>query len=257
MEHSDVGSSTELPLHAGFDFGAIQDVIGKADLNPAELQIPAPSKVPVPHIPPPSHRSESAPLPEVDSPLSTPRVRSSLDLPVTNDYPAAIAGPSSSIDARDDLASSFSRALSLNNLRDERENDMTSLSGKTPTAAGYTQSIPSLSFGSSDGSVWPGQTTSYENSPFGDRSHFNGSGTALRSENPFTLGGTQGGSMYSSPLSGNPFAPQETTGLSFGGMDGSITPTPTSRRDPWDIPSPMFGGGKKSASTLNLNPWQS
>lgn len=257
-EQGDVGSATNIPLHAGFDFNAIKEVLGKADLNPDELQIPATSKVTVPHIPPPSHRSESVPLPEAESPASTPRVRSSLDLPNVNDHTISIADPSTS----DEFTSSFSRSLSLNNLRDERESDMTSFSGRTPTVASYTQPVPSLSFGSPDGTVWPSQTTSsYESNPFSgfsDRSLYNGSSTALRSENPFSLGGgSMTGLNVSSPLSGNPFAPIEGASLSFGGVDGSITATPTSRldRDPWDVPSPMFG--KKSASTLNLNPWES
>ncbi|CAL1694697.1 unnamed protein product [Somion occarium] len=258
MDDGDVGSPSNIPLRAGFDFSAIKEVLGKADLTPAELQVPAPNKFNAPYIPPPTHRSESAPPPGPGLPVATPRVQSSFDLPSTNDHLGPVA--SAHTNTHDDLTSSLSRSLSLTDLRDETENDMTSLGSKTPTSSAYTQTAPS---------VWPEELTpSYGSasfSSFHDRSPPYGTGISMRSGDAFPFGSEQAAQssdgLYSSPLlSGNPFAPPDTAALSFGGVDGSISlsPSPKVERDPWDIAPPMFGSGsKKSASTLNLNPWQS
>jgi len=52
-------SSTDIPKHAGFDLNAMQEIIGEAKLNHKELQVQKPT---VPPTPPPTQRSESAPM---------------------------------------------------------------------------------------------------------------------------------------------------------------------------------------------------
>ncbi|KAF7317927.1 DUF726-domain-containing protein [Mycena kentingensis (nom. inval.)] len=39
---ADAGES-KVPIHAGFDFAAIEDVLGKAELNPEDLKVPEPN----------------------------------------------------------------------------------------------------------------------------------------------------------------------------------------------------------------------
>lgn len=262
-------SNPELPKYAGFDLKAIQEVVGTSATHPEEQQIPAP--VPIRIAPPtadaPTHRSESVPLGAVtESPSATPRARSSLDLPGLSDNTEPIAGPSTTTSYRD-LSSNFSRSMSLNSLRDESAEDMTSPYSKTPSINDYgVQPPPTLSFAGADGSVsslWPAspeKTPSYSSFSSSERpsySSFQIPEASFGTGNGFNSFGSRSPSLFAAP---------DSAGMSFGGMDGSITLSPspqTVERDPWDIPSPSFGEGnslrsKKSpatASTLNLNPW--
>ncbi len=247
---------SHLPKHAGFDFSAIKDVIGKADLNPGELQVPAPNRFHAPPIPPPTLRSESAPppIPEPSSP--SPKPRSSLDM---HDQP--VAGPSSS---RSDLSSTLARSMSLDNVHAEADDaeELTSVNAITPHARHEFQSFaapPSLSFGSNDGSVWPAE-------PEGTRTPFGTSALGSFRERPtFTASSPSGFTPYGMSRTQDYFALPDSASMSFAGADGSITfsssPSRTEPPDPWDIPSSSFGGynAKKSSNTLNgnLNPWQS
>ncbi|KAI0783157.1 DUF726-domain-containing protein [Abortiporus biennis] len=249
-------STPDLPIHAGFDFRAIKEVLGNTDLKAEEMKMPSPHPFHVPTIPPPTQRSESAPppVPETPSPERTPTSRLSMDLPPLPENVEPIAGPSNS---RHDLNSSFSRSLSLNNIRAEPE-DVTSLgpaeNGSFSSTSTLTERAPTLSFGTSDGSLWPAPSEASDPfSNFHDRSlsSFSRPNDPFKSNNPF----------IPSTLSNNSFVTPEPAGLSFGGVDGSITFSPVTRpeRDPWNLPTPYGtnSAGKKSASTLNLNPWDS
>ncbi len=263
-DDGDLGSS-ELPAHAGFDFAAIKEAIGKSDLRPEELQVPQ-SRFPPLSMPAPTLRTESAPpsIPEPSSP-ATPRARPSLDLPPIPSEEGPIAGPSTS--PRADLSSTLSRSLSLNNMREADEADMTSFGAPSPLLAASRQ--PVLSFGGSDSSVWPSQepdrTPTYAG--FGG-GYLSTNLSAMRSTdvlaNPFASGsgGLRAGALPS-PRD-NPFDSAGAPALSFGGADGSISILPTTSpsatppsRSPWDIGNPYGSGKKPSASTLDLNPWQS
>ncbi|KAI0334020.1 DUF726-domain-containing protein [Cubamyces sp. BRFM 1775] len=259
-------ASAEIPAHAGFDFAAIKEVLGKADKS-EELRVPAPSRFPPPSIPvhPPTLRTESAPPPVPDSPpAATPKSRPSLDLPpVPPDHEdEPVPGASSSSHPDRDLPSILSRSLSLNNAPDDFEADMTSFGRNAPSRP------PVLSFGGSDGSIWPAQ----EPDPTPGYGAFGAyrapaSFAPLRSadvlSNPFASG-TSG--LRSDGLPAPPDDPLAgsagTPSLSFGGIDGSISfgSSPSSSlqpgRSPWDIGGP-YGNTKKSSSTLDLNPWQS
>ncbi|KAI0640135.1 DUF726-domain-containing protein [Trametes polyzona] len=263
-DDGDVATS-EIPTHAGFDFAAIKEVIGKGDLNLDDMRVPMPSKFP----PPPPHpsilRTESAPPPLPDSPpVVTPKARPSPNLPSVpvehEDEP--VAGPSSG--PRSDLSSSLSRSLSLNSMPDD-EADMTSY-----TRNASSSRPPVLSFGGSDGSIWPSPDPDPTPTAFGALGSYQApsSFAPLRSadvlSNPFASGssGLRPDGLPAPP--DNPFvASSGAPSLSFGGIDGSISfasPSPASSlqpgRSPWDIGGP-YGSGKKSSSTLDLNPWQS
>ena len=265
-DDGDLGSS-ELPAHAGFDFVAIKQVLGKSDLKPEEPQVPQPSRYPPPSIPPPTLRTESAPppVPEPSSP-ATPKARPSLDLQPNPREEEPVAGPSTS--PRTDLSSTLSRSLSLNNVPDAEEADMTSFGNSSSSLAASRQ--PVLSFGGNDGSVWPSQepdpTPTYGS--FGGRYPLSTNSSAMGLtdvlSNPFAgaSGGLRSGALPSP--SANPFASGGAPSLSFGGADGSISfPTTTSpastqpSRSPWALGNPYGSGKKASSSTLDLNPWQS
>ncbi|KAF7347241.1 DUF726-domain-containing protein [Mycena venus] len=217
---------SKIPIHAGFDFNAIKDVMGKAELNPDELKIPEPSQFEAPPIPPPSMRSESAP-PQTQTP------------PANADRPAPFSPPSPT---RTDLSGAFSRSLSVNDVRDNSDSDDTETDESTPPPPPEKPPafVPpsALSFGDASGSLWspaeqdPPRSTSIP-----------AFGYSAAAQNPF------------SSLSSSSFGPPDT-GLSFGGADGSITSGFSSSlspaADPWAIPSDL---GKKKSPAFNSNPW--
>ncbi|KAJ7589643.1 hypothetical protein C8J56DRAFT_36979 [Mycena floridula] len=172
-----------IPVHAGFDFGAIKEMLGKAELDPEELKIPEPNEFVAPPIPPPTNRSESTP-PSVEVPPQTPV---------------------------------YSRSLSLD-VSPPDDSDEESVPGPTP--------ISSATWGHS----------SQSNSTLGAIPAFGASAATL---NPFA-------SPPNSAFSFGDFA-SPNPGLSFGGLDGSITPVATPV-DPWSLE-------KKKSPLLSSNPW--
>ncbi|KAI0830880.1 DUF726-domain-containing protein [Trametes gibbosa] len=260
-DDGDVATS-QIPTHAGFDFAAIKEVIGKSDSNPNDLHSPAPSKFPAAPPHPPTLRTESAPPHVPDSPPpSTPKGRPSLNLPPVlpehEDEPVAGSSSSSCVD----LPSSLSRSLSLNNVHNDFEDGMTSYGRNASSRP------PVLSFGESDGSIWPSQNPDSISTTFGAYPMPSGF-SPLRSAdvlaNPFASGGSSGLRPDGLPAPpSNPLAISSSgPSLSFGNMDGSISFAPSTSsslqlgRSPWDIGGP-YKGGKKGSSTLDLNPWQS
>ncbi|GJE97826.1 DUF726-domain-containing protein [Phanerochaete sordida] len=249
-------SDVQLPKTAGFNLAAIKEAIGSAARNPEELKMPAPAsnRFHVPPIPPPTQRSESAPppIPEEAALPSPPVSRSP-----SNSHDAPVAGPSTS---RTDLSSTLSRSLSLNDMRGQMEDDedVTSYDDKTPSSTQpfRVPAPPSLSFGTSDGSLWPAEPDRLPS--FGG----NESG-AFGRDALNTSRATAFGSFNSLPRP--ELTPPESSGLSFGAVDGSITFTQppalrTEPPDPWNIPTPSYGGysAKKASGSLNVhNPWQS
>lgn len=171
----------------------------------------------------------------------------------------------------------LSRSMSLSNIQDAEERGMTSsvsrrfASEEPPLSQGF----PTMTFGGSDGSLWPAQqgdvTPTY--GVFGG-SYASPSMGALRARETLSSGidadPLRGMSAIRSAgpssLSGNPFVSSPSTGLSFGAADGSITYAPSSslrvEQDPWAFGggARTFGGdGAKRAATnpLDANPWQS
>jgi hypothetical protein len=219
-------SQSPLPSRAGFDFDAIKEVLGKAELNPEELQIRTPNPFTPPPILPPTSRSESTPHPLRDS--------------------STLSGRSPGLSAPPDISASFSRSLSLNNVQDMPEsvesseslpNEDTERRSRSPTpisarwASSNEQISPSSPYGNPSTSTFGAETLSFVN---------NGS--------PITR------SSYNPPPMHNPFSPSNpnlSSSLTFGGADGSITnPNAENLQDPWAFPN-----DRKKASTLSLNPW--
>ena len=252
LSRPDTPEGSNLPKTAGFNLAAIKEAIGKADLNPEELQMPAPTPLHVPSVPPLTQRSESAP-PPIPEPLppspSLPR-----SLIQSHDLPHLPSASSS----RTDLSATLSRSMSLNDMK-VGDDDLTSSNEKTPSAAHAFRPPPPLTFGSGDGSFWPAEPdrpTPFDANPFSSfgRDPFN-------TPRPTPFGEFGSTSRPQESL----YPPPESAGLSFGGSDGSITfvPSPAVRTeppDPWNISSPSFGGysSKKTSNSLNVaNPWQS
>ena len=244
-----------IPKHAGFNFNAIKEVIGKADSNPEELQIPAPIRFQVPAIPPPTQRSESAPLPTPEA-LGMRSQQSP-----QNSSERAVAGPSS---PPPDLASSLSRSMSLKDMRGEAEfqDALTSAGEQTPSNSQLFRDPPSVSLGSNDNG-WPAEPDPMPSS----LATADSSSSSLQHRSTYDLLRPSGTRSYGlSSLPDSPFGAANSSGLSFGTADASITFTPLSSTgsepsDPWSIPAPSFGGfsSKKSTSSFNVNsnPWQS
>lgn len=253
--------SPGIPRHAGFDFKAIKEVIGTADQNPKELQIPSPNRFVIPPAAPPTHRTGSAPplAPESPTPARTSSALKSLSLS-SSPKTVPVAGPST---PRRDLTSSSSHSNLLKSVREDPE-IMTS-SHHPQTATFESPRPPHSRAATTDDSLWGAEPESNSSYPLDDFSSL--SGSSLR---PSTRSSMYG---FGSNAITNPYGSfghsgshdmafsEESSSLSFGGADGTITTTPSSRveRDPWDINLPSLsssGFPKKSASTLNLNPWQ-
>ncbi|KAJ7157310.1 hypothetical protein C8R46DRAFT_1114091 [Mycena filopes] len=230
-------ATSKIPVHAGFDFNAIKDVLGKAELDPDELEMPAENQFPAPAIPPPTNRSESAP-PQQQTPPAAEAERPPFSPP----------SPSHA-----ELAGTFARSMSVNDVRDD--SDAEAEAGESDTDSNHTDEPPpppekppayaygyapasasTLSFADASGSVWS-PTPAPEESPR----------AAMRIP---AFG-------YAAATSQNPFASPADTGLSYGGMDGSITSGggfgSAAVADPWTIPNDI--GKKKSPAAFNSNPW--
>jgi hypothetical protein len=218
-----------MPKHAGFDFGAIKDILGKADLNPDELKIPEANQFEAPVIPPPTNRSESAP-PQQQTP------------PPDADRRSPFSPPSP---PRTDLSGAFARSMSVNDVHDDSDTD-TDEPPPPPEKPPAFVSPSTLSFSDASGSVW----SPTDHGPSRSIPAFGYAATptppsvpafgyAAGSQNPFA--------------SASSYAPPDT-GLSFGGADGSITSGFTSPAavDPWAIPSDL---SKKKSAAFNSNPW--
>jgi hypothetical protein len=204
---------SKIPIHAGFDFNAIKDVLGKAELNPDELRIRDAEEFEVPPIPPPTNRSESAPPPQQTPPTEAQRP--------SFGPPSPEQGPSS-------MSATFSRSMSVNDVRDDYPDSDPDDPPPPPEKPPVYTPAPTLSFADNTGSLWsPDDRFEPRDVPaFGY--------SAAQSANPF--------STYTPP----------DTGLSFGGADGSITSTVSPLADPWTIPTEL---GKKKSPAYNANPW--
>ncbi|KAJ6601116.1 hypothetical protein DFH09DRAFT_1126907 [Mycena vulgaris] len=130
-------ANPKVPIHAGFDFNAIKDVLGKAELNPEDLKIPEENQFVAPDIPPPTNRSESAPPRQQTPPADA-------DRPPFN--------PPSPSPSRADLSGTFSRSMSVNDIHDtDSDSDEPP---PPPDKPPVYVSPGSLSFGDTSGSVW-------------------------------------------------------------------------------------------------------
>lgn len=248
------GASTpnNIPIHAGFDFNAIKEILGKAELKPDELKVRHDNQLDTPPIPTPTNRSASAPR---------PLRASSAVSPTRSTFTSPLAGPSST--SHNNLSASF-RSMSVNDARDEESDsddgaavpsyqppppprrlhsrssyqDLTFSDLQRPSQS----SASTTSFAGNGASVWSSSLTAEP-----DIFSFRTSSLAPPPASPSAY-------AYSSspPLSQNPFATfgAPDTGLSFGGADGSITAVPLTS-DPWSVPNDL----SKKKGGYNPNPW--
>ncbi|KAI0082332.1 DUF726-domain-containing protein [Panus rudis PR-1116 ss-1] len=250
-------SSSDIPLHAGFDLQAMKEIIGKGDIHPEELQMPVPNKYHIPPIPPPTLRSESAPPPIPDSSATTPKPRSSLDQHGIAEQSSHLAGTSP---ASREFTASFARSVSLSDIHaDGGENMMSPFNDRTPTSSAYSLTMPQVPHVPQHDPLWtlPATETTIRPVDFSDQTSFPISSpfqSALNSAGRNNLVS----STYGSEIPSNgAFRSPDNAGFSFGGSDGSIASSPSQTpRDTWDIGIPVFSNNKKAASTLTLNPWQ-
>lgn len=233
---------SELPKHAGFDLSAMKELIEDVEVNPADMQVQEAGQYPMPPVPPPTNRSESAPPPLHESPSTTPVVKS---LELT---------PELESDRSADLSAVFQRSVSMSNLHEEPEAGIQSVYPQPSHAmpqddfgvtSYYRPSVPSAPL-SPDGfnSTWATNTTSkLDSQVFGNRSLGPSTDTL-----PFANHNRSTSSPHAFPH--NPFS-SSAVGLSFGGADGSITPV-EAERDPW-ASSPI----QTKVPGYSSNPWQS
>ncbi|TDL26409.1 DUF726-domain-containing protein [Rickenella mellea] len=203
-------SQSSLPIHAGFDFNAIKEVIGKEGLNLDELREPGPMLFRPPDLQPPSMRSESAPPLTMGetTPRNAPSVqRSSVE--VTGNTQSDEAGPSS----RRDLAANFARSLSMDHADghpsprnhpltfDDNEEDNSTVSSRGVSSASQIPAAPSSSLGGSDRSLWSLEPQ-------------------LPKEQLTTFG--NGHALNDYGRISSPSRPEPAPTLSFGGSDGTV-----------------------------------
>ena len=237
-----------VPLHAGFDFAAIKDVLRESkETDGGKSSTFSLGPVPEHTIPSTSPITRSGSAPPHTS-TYTPPSHSRLSRNFTGDDYTDEDGLSSA------LAPAFSRSLSLADMHNTgKNNDFTSpntLGPEVPTKSPLPSNSPSLSFGGYDGSIWQGSSIDgYK------------SGTTASTPSLSLLGEGRANGSYdylSSSPTINPFVSQSS--LSFGGPGGtidhvpptSIVPPSNNEADPWSSPVPR---GKKPTSGLNSNPW--
>lgn len=214
------GSSTDIPVHAGFDLKAIKDMIGQSEKTLEDMQVPQPSQI-----------------------------RSSLGIsespPAYTITPTDVANPPG-LSVADTYSSAglSAFATSLHNVPDSGDDvvDVPPIVDDGPSSSDHLSylssatsphnTIPQISFGRNETSIWSPPLPE-KTSPFG---------------NPFTVGAV---SFENSSRSTNglPPAAGPSASLSFGGTDGTIT-SQGMGRDPWSIPVDP----KKTPNYL-ANPW--
>lgn len=242
------GPTPTVPLHAGFDFEAIKDVLrenkGGEGGKPSTFSL---NPVPEHMIPPASPITRSGSAPPYTS-THPPSSHSQLSQSFTRDDDADYDGVS------DALTPAFSRSLSLSDTPSTGiNNSFTSLNAlgpDVPTKSPPSTNSPSLSFGGYDGSIWRAPPNDVYQS---------GAAASTPSLSPLGDGRANGSYGYlSSPPTINPFVSQSS--LSFGGPEGtigyvpstSIVPSSNNQADPW---SSSLTRGKKPTNGLNSNPW--
>ncbi|KAK0501045.1 hypothetical protein EDD18DRAFT_1147168 [Armillaria luteobubalina] len=216
----------DIPMHAGFDFAAIKEMIGHSEQSE---EVVSPTPIAAPPIPPPTNRTESMPQALKRLPSPTPG-------PSKSRSPSPLK--------KDEMSSAFSRSMSLN---DADGSDTDTEPSRSPYASpppssppSYSRSPPPSSFGANDSwSDPPKRTTtlsSFNNYGFNVPTY--SASTASLTQNPFAA----------------PLATPPDAGLSFGGVDGSITTaSPANVSDPWSMTTHV--GRRKNTADFSSNPW--
>jgi hypothetical protein len=250
QETPDNGDAKEptptVPLHAGFDFAAIKDVLRESKDTGGKPSALSLNPVPEHLIPSVSPITRSGSAPPYMSKRAPPS-HSQLSRNLVRGDDADEDGVSGA------LTPTFPRSADMPSTG--KNNGFTSLDimgPEVPTKSPPPSNSPSLSFGGYDGSIW--QALSND-----EHQYQSGAAVSTPSLSPLGEGGANGsyGYLSSSPTI-NPFAGQSS--LSFGGPGGTIDYTPSTsivppsnnEAGPWSSP---LTRGKKPITGLNSNPW--
>ena len=233
-----------IPLHAGFDFEAIKDVLRETKDSEGGKSTFSLNPVPEHMIPPASPIPRSGSAPPYTYTHPTPS-RSQLSQGFTRDEDDNVSSA---------LTPAFSRSLSLADTTSTgKNNEFASFNALDPEVSAKSplpSNSPSLSFGGYDGSIWQVPANDVYQS---------GVATSRPSLSPLGDGrGTRSYGYLSSSPTIDPFDNQPS--LSFGGSGGTIDYVPSppivrssnNEADPW--PSSLTRG-KKPNSGFNSNPW--
>ena len=238
----DVESAPTIPLHAGFDFEAIKDVLRESkETDGGKVSAVSLNPIPEHMIPPASPITRSGSAPPHTS-MHRPPLQSQLSHNLTGDD----AGENR---VSDDLTPAFSRSLSLvDTPAAGRNNDFTSvddtLGPEVSMNYPFPSSSPQLSFGGYDGSIWQASYTGvYQSETAASKRSLSFSGEG-RENGSY-------GSLSPSPTI-NPFANQPSLPVGPGTIgyepSTSIVLPPNHEAEPWT-------SRKKPISGLNPNPW--
>ncbi|KAF5332687.1 hypothetical protein D9611_005325 [Ephemerocybe angulata] len=267
VAHSRNSSQSDLPRHAGFDLKAIKDAVSvvesKADIIKEDAQETANAAFAVASSSSAAHsefpqRSQSTP------PSSHEQLSSSIRSP-SLDYEQGIIEqrlPSTTLSDMRDSIPSFNRSVSDR----YKPSSLSNSFAATPSSLSSSFASASSSFYSSSSSSNSRPSLTSTSEPITDPTP-SGWGTgpspSSSSNNPFasnlsastiTLNGRN---PFNASSSLNPFAnptppplASNSPALSFGGLDGTITPVV---EDPWGAPSAWKK--KPAGDTFNANPW--
>lgn len=231
-------SNTDLSKHAGFDLNAMQEIIGKAKLDPGDLQVQKLSQFTVPSTPPPTHRSESA------SPPTTLLMKLSLDITTDPEFGTAHYEPTSQWPMSVNGSREPQIAVSTHSHHPRLVDQDLVESALYPTPQLTLPSVGDFQ------SAWTTEPlTKNVSEVLGSRSL--GPSTDLPSLSNPDESMTPFGGWCPPPHSPFTDSASSSASLLFGSMNGSITSSPVTEgeQDPWDSRlSPM-----KAAGTVNLS----
>ncbi|KAG6330049.1 hypothetical protein ID866_9041 [Astraeus odoratus] len=240
-------STPELPLHAGFDLGAIRQMIGDAQHHPEELHIP------------PSGQMEAGPTPPQQTGWraisAVPVASSSMINRPPEDTSGADVKPfevsNAHLNIPGSLENHFTAASPLGDRSSEDEQRQAERESEGPnTSEGSDDDLaPAPAPRSPISSQEPAGTPSFEVWPSavdGGRPVAS-TGSAIAFGNPFGMS-TDALSRAKSSLASYQTSRDSSASLSFGSLDGKITFQST-EQDPWSTPE-----AAKPSSYLS-NPW--
>ncbi|KAF8971813.1 hypothetical protein BDZ97DRAFT_1723539 [Flammula alnicola] len=249
-------SSSNLPLHAGFDLNAIKNVLqevehdssksSQAPRTPANFIL---GRLGTPPMASPSVRSQSTPPVQVPD-INVNARSSSLDGHGNLQQPQETSSSPVDYSTRDDLTPSFSRSFSASSRLDEN-------SASYPLSTSYSSSSlakPSFNNFDEPGFAYSARTTTNSLSlPDDIIPTWDASTSSLHIPSSSTRPSY---SMPSPPSILNPFASNITQApsLSFGTSDGSIVGSSGVQSDSWSIP-PLGVKKKSTMDGFNANPW--
>ncbi|KAF8167185.1 hypothetical protein B0H34DRAFT_4113 [Crassisporium funariophilum] len=260
-------SSSHLPLHAGFDLSAIKDVLHEVEEDPSKSKPPIPTKNPLtrlapPPVAPPSTRSQSTPPVAQYLETSSNARSSSLDYGYGSQPQEKTPQSFGSSSREDNTTPSYSRSFSTHDatlVNQDMNYPSASSSRKTSLATtsynDFEDDLSYSTYASRPSTTMPLSLPDDAIPSWGapSSSHLNLTSSRFSSaKSSYTL--------PSPPSMPNPFASSggsaSSSGLVFGGADGSVSGGTSFSADPWSV-TPV-GTTMKKKTTLdgyNSSPW--